>query len=130
MKSKIHERLIKKIKSVSKKLLALMVFSVPFWSDAQVAGEIINDQRKIAAEINYQLPGGIHEGLMVFDISVDMDGDVTYCSLVKSASTVVSSPLMLKARNLIISNLKFEQGPQFPQWHKGTVTIQVVKDSQ
>jgi hypothetical protein len=113
-----------------KKLLTLIAFSIPFWSAAQVAGEITNDQRKIAADINYQLPGGIHEGLMVFEISVDMDGDVTYCTLIKSASTVVSSPLMLKARNLIVSNLKFEKGPQYPQWHKGTVTIQVVKDAQ
>jgi len=93
---------------------------------AQVGGEIWTDQRKIVSNIEYTIIGN-QSGKFVFDIAVNKQGIVTSCVVIKTESTLVSTPLMMKAKNMIISNLKFEIGPGFPDFHLGSVTISVVK---
>jgi len=92
---------------------------------AQVGGEIAADQRKIISNIEFTISGN-QSGKFVFDIAVNKQGAVTSCVVIKAESTLVSTPLMMKSKNLIISNLKFEIGPGFPDFHYGTVTISVV----
>ena len=107
-----------------KRLIVLLMLIGPAFAYGQVGGEIAIDQRKITTDINYAITGN-QPGTLVFRIAVDMEGDVTSCMIVKNESTIVSTPLMVKAKNLILTSLKFERGYHFPEFHQGTVTIEV-----
>lgn len=95
-------------------------------SFAQLSGEIVTDQRKIISNIDYTMVGN-QNGKFVFDISVNVNGNITTCVLRKAESTIVSTPQMMKAKNMIIAGLKFEAGNRFPTFHQGVVTITVVE---
>jgi len=62
--------------------------------------------------------------------TVNMDGKVTSCVLQKDQSTLVSTPLMMKAKNSILTGLTFERGYAFPEFHYGFVTIEVVQHNE
>ena len=108
-----------------KNLIFLFAF-VSTCTFAQVSGEIATDQRKIVSNIEYTIAGN-QNGKFVFDIAVNKQGVVTSCVVIKAESTLVSTPLMMKSKNMIISGLKFEIGPGFPEFHQGKVTITIVK---
>jgi len=108
------------------KYFCLLLILFPVISFAQLSGDLITDQRKIVTDIAYKISGS-QTGKFVFDISVNMDGNVTSCILNKSESTLVSTPMMMKAKNLILTGLKFEKGYAFPEFHRGKVTIAFVK---
>ena len=109
-----------------KKLILILTFFSSL-SFAQLSGEIANDKRKITTNITYEITGN-QAGKFVFEIAVDMEGKVTSCVVLKNESTIVSTPLQMKAKNQIITGLTFERGYQFPEFHRGTVTIHVVKE--
>jgi len=96
---------------------------------AQISGDIVSDGRKIETGIPYSISG--HQpGKFVFKIAVNMDGKVTSCVLQKDQSTLVSTPLMMKAKNSILTGLTFERGYAFPEFHYGFVTIEVVQHNE
>ncbi|MBK9192470.1 MAG: hypothetical protein IPM77_13745 [Crocinitomicaceae bacterium] len=112
-----------------KLFLTVFCFLISFLSVAQVSGEIINDGRKIVTPIAYTISG--HQaGKFVFKIAVNMDGKVTSCTLQKDQSTIVSTPLMMKAKNSIITGLTFEKDYAFPEFHYGFVTIEVIEHNE
>lgn len=107
----------------------LLVFALCFQVHSQVRGEIISSGRKIETGIPYSISG--HQaGTFVFKIAVNMDGKVTSCTLVKEESTLVSTPLMMKAKNSILTGLTFERGYHFPEFHYGFVTIEVIQHNE
>lgn len=110
-----------------KALLPLLLF-VSHYSFAQLSGEISKDQRKIETNIPYKI-SGTKTGKFVFEIAVNVDGKVTGCILLTDQSTLVSTPLMMKAKNQIIMGLKFERSYTSPEFHKGIVTIVVEKEN-
>ena len=77
---------------------------------SQVYGDIFMDKRTISKDIdytvNYSKPGKI-----VFDIAVDMEGNVTSCVLNEKKSTITATGAIMNAKNKILQNLKFERGP-------------------
>ena len=112
----------------------LVIFSFCLFSAfsfSQISGEIVSDGRKIETGIPYSITGnGTQTGKFVFKIAVNMDGKVTSCVLQKEESTIVSTPLMMKAKNSILTGLTFERGYQFPEFHYGFVTIEVVPHNE
>lgn len=91
---------------------------------SQVYGEIFMDKRPITQDIDYTLY--YHkEGVLVFTIAVNTDGDVTSCELDKSKTTVISTPMKMKAKNRIMQELKFEKGNGYPTFHRGYVQIKI-----
>lgn len=94
-------------------------------SYTQISGDIITDGRKIETGIEYTMKG-TKAGILVFSISVNMDGKVTACTLVKEESTIISTPSMMKAKNRILTGLTFEKGYHFPEFHEGKVTIEFI----
>lgn len=112
-----------------KTLLAVFFILFSAFSFTQVSGEIINDGRKIVTTIPYTISG--HQaGKFVFKITVNMDGKVTSCVLQKDESTIVSTPLMMKAKNNILTGLTFERDYAFPEFHYGYVTIEVIEHNE
>jgi hypothetical protein len=94
-------------------------------AQAQLSGPIADSGRKLISEFDFKIAG--HKaGTFVFDISVNPSGVVKLCVLNSAKSTIVSTPLMVKAKNHILTNLKFESGAGYPDLQSGTVTIQVV----
>jgi hypothetical protein len=103
-------------------LTSLLTFS-------QISGDIVSDGRKIETGIPYSITGS-QTGKFVFKIAVNMEGKVTSCILQKDQSTLVSTPLMMKAKNSILTGLTFERGYTFPEFHYGFVTIEVVPHNE
>jgi hypothetical protein len=93
-------------------------------SFSQVYGEIFMEKRPITKDIDYTLYYS-REGVIVFDIAVNNDGDVTSCNINKGKSTIKSTPMMMKAKNRIMQELKFEKGGQYPKFHRGFVQIKL-----
>ena len=93
---------------------------------SQVYGDIFMDKRTISKDIdytvNYSKPGKI-----VFDIAVDMEGNVTSCVLNEKKSTITATGAIMNAKNKILQNLKFERGYEWPEFHRGYVQITTVK---
>ena len=104
-------------------LICTILFSLSGFS--QVEGEIIADGRKITNEIDYTLESK-QEGILVFDIAVNVEGQITSCEWDKVASTVNSMRLAHTSKNRILTQLKFEPGNGFPTFHRGKVTITLI----
>ncbi len=97
-------------------------------AQAQVTGPLADTGRKVITDFDFQVSW--HKtGTLVFDISVNPAGVVKLCVLNSTNSTIVSTPLMMKAKNHILTNLKFESGSGYADLQSGTVTIQVVLQS-
>jgi hypothetical protein len=112
-----------------KKVILLLFCFLSLQAFTQISGEIVSDGRKIETGIPYSITGS-QPGKFVFKIAVNMDGKVTSCILQKDQSTIVSTPLMMKAKNSILTGLTFERGYAFPEFHYGFVTIEVVPHNE
>ncbi|UKN03229.1 hypothetical protein K6119_06835 [Paracrocinitomix mangrovi] len=95
----------------------------------QVYGDIFMDKRKIEKDISYTVPYST-PGKLVFDIAVDIDGKITSCVLDESKSTIKKTGVMMRAKNIIMQELKFEQGYQWPKFHRGSVQINTVQGTE
>lgn len=105
-------------------ILCLLVF-VSALSFGQISGELANSGRKYNEDFQFQVEG--HKaGYFVFEMGVDMDGVIKICQLIQAESNLVNTPLMVKAKNHILTNLKFERGYQFPKLHSGKIKITIV----
>lgn len=82
------------------------------------------EKRPIIKDIDYTITYS-RVGVIVFDIAVNTNGDVTSCEINKEKTTVHSTPMMVKAKNRIIQELKFESGNQYPTFHRGFVQIKL-----
>lgn len=95
----------------------------------QVYGELMMDKREVISKIeftvDYSKPGRI-----VFDIAVDMDGNVTSCELNEDRSTVTATGAVMKGKSKIVQQLKFERGYHFPKFHYGQVQLNTVKSEK
>jgi hypothetical protein len=97
---------------------SLLCYSV----NAQVTGKIIEDGRKVTQEIAYRMEMK-SDAKLVFDIAVNVKGEVTSCILNREESTARNTVLAYKGKNMILMDLKFEKGNGYPTFHHGQVTI-------
>lgn len=87
------------------------------------------DKRAIVEDIDYEVYYS-KPGKIVFDIVVNIDGEVTSCELNKEKSTITSTGAMMKGKNLIMNHLKFESGYTFPKFHRGFVQINTTQEGK
>lgn len=103
----------------------ILLFTLLFTSlinFSQVSGPIAIEGRQITQKISYTMEMKA-TGVLVFDIAVDVKGNVTSCRLNKTESTINSTIYAHEAKNLILMELKFEKGNGYPTFHQGHVTI-------
>ncbi|MBD3638999.1 MAG: hypothetical protein HUJ25_16715 [Crocinitomicaceae bacterium] len=109
------------------KAITILIFSlICTCGFSQVFGEILSDKRPISKNIDYTINYS-KPGKLIFNIAVDMDGNVTSCELDDKKSTIVTTTAMLKAKNKIMQYLKFERGYHWPEFHRGYVVIKTVQ---
>ena len=111
------------------KKLILLLFIAYGSADAQVMGDLATDGRGITTNIDYNLESDT-TGIIVFDIAVNMDGQVTGCKFNPEKSNLRSTPLLISGKNGILKGLSFEVGYAFPKHHQGSVQINVVKKEE
>lgn len=93
-------------------------------SFSQIYGDLAKDKRPVEKNIDYAISGR-QNGQIVFDIVVDEKGHVTSCVLDKAKTNIKSTPTIMKAKNSILSQLKFKAGYVYPQFHRGEIVIKV-----
>jgi hypothetical protein len=105
-----------------KQLLLTTLLFTSLFNFAQVTGKIMVDGRTITQDIPYLMDMN-KAGILVFNIAVDVKGNVTSCKLNKLESTIKNTVYAYRAKNLILMELKFEKGNGYPTFHQGLVTI-------
>lgn len=108
------------------KKLIVLLFLAYGSVNAQVMGDLATDGRAITTDIDYNLEADT-TGIIVFDIAVNMDGQVTGCKFNPEKSNLRSTPLLISGKNRILKGLSFEVGYAFPKHHQGVVQLNVVK---
>ena len=105
-----------------KHLIILLILLTSQISFSQIYGDIAIDKRPIVTNINYGIVSN-YKGQIVFDIVVDEQGDVTVCKLNRAKSSVKSTPTIIKAKNRILTQLKFRAHSIYPQFHRGQIVM-------
>src|SRR5690606_13334969 len=105
-------------------ILLLLFFTVSGFS--QIYGDLFMDKRGVAKEIEYTVNHS-QPGKLVFDIAVDIDGNVTSCELNEEKSTITFSGAVIQGKNKILQHLKFESGYQWPKFHRGYIQLNTVQ---
>lgn len=109
-----------------KKVLFIFFLASGLHTHAQLlSGTLVDDHRKLLTETNFTITG-TREGVVVYDIAVDIYGNVTSETLVVNMTTISSTPARMEARNLI-KTFKFQQGTTYPKFHHVKVKITFVK---
>lgn len=89
-----------------------------------LSGTLVDDHRKLLTETNFTLKG-TKEGVVVYDLAVDIYGNVTSETLVTNMTTISSTPTRMEARNLV-KTFKFQPGTAYPKFHHVKVKITFV----
>ena len=106
------------------KFLFLFFLAFAFQGHAQLlSGQLLDDKRELLSNSTFAIDGST-KGSIVFDLSVDITGNVTSSKLLSDKTTVISTPARMKAKELA-SNLKFEPGTHFPKFHHVIVQVNV-----
>lgn len=109
-----------------KVIIIVVLFFFTNLSYSQIYGEITIDKRPVINHIDYAIPGNV-KGQLVFDIIVNEKGIVTVCKLDKIKSTIKSTPTMMRAKNRILMDLKFQASTLYPKFHNGQVIVKVFR---
>lgn len=108
------------------KILFAFAFLIGFQSiNAQlISGDLVDANRRLLTESNFTIKGS-KEGVIVYDLAVDVYGNVISQNLVANMTTVTSTPMRMDAKNYV-SKFKFEPGTAFPKFHHVKVKITFV----
>jgi hypothetical protein len=104
-------------------LITLSFLLSVFALNAQLSGELKTDNRKLLTPFNY-LVKSTTPGIAVFEITVDIDGNVTSATVLKDETTIRSTPTLMAVKNELLQ-LKFQKGYTYPKFHRGKVTVHV-----
>jgi hypothetical protein len=110
-----------------KKLIVVIIpFLIINHSYSQIiSGEVLDSGRKMLTMSDFTIKSD-RSGVVVFEMSVDIKGDVTSATIVNSLTTIKSTPLKMDAKNLI-STFKFEPGTFYPKFHHCNIKITFVE---
>lgn len=108
-----------------KVLIASLFLLIGFAGFSQLSGDIRDAGRAILTETSYTIESS-HNGTVVVDISVDIEGNVTSARIVSARTTVKSTPAKMKALNYV-KKFEFQKGTAYPKYHQGTVVLHLVK---
>jgi len=105
------------------RFLLILLLTLSFQSNAQlVSGTLIQEGRKEAEKISFIQESHVN-GFMIYELSVDREGNVTGMKLIESSTN--STPAKVKVRNYL-STLKFEKGTHYPKFHDVRIKITLV----
>jgi hypothetical protein len=90
-----------------------------------ISGEILDSGRKLITLSDFVIKSD-RSGEVVYEIAIDIKGDVTSATIVNSLTTIKSTPLKLDAKNLI-NTFKFEPGTFYPKFHHSRIKITFVE---
>ncbi len=93
---------------------------------AQLSGDLITSGRKCLTDTDFTILAS-KTGVVKYILSVDNTGKVVSATLMKSESTVSSTPSLIKSRNYV-SNLTFEPGTKYPKYHEVKVLLHLRKE--
>jgi hypothetical protein len=112
---------------IMKKLIVVFITFMMFnHSYSQIiSGEILDSGRKMLTMSDFKIKSD-RSGEVVFDIAVDIKGDVTSAIILSSLTTIKSTPLKMDAKNLI-NTFKFEPGTFYPKFHHCKIKITFVE---
>ena len=105
-----------------KLILFFLLFSSTSFGQI-TGGAILDDGRKLVTEASFVQEGTVN-GWAIYDLSVDMEGNVTSSKLVETNLKRTSAKMQI--RNYA-STLKFEKGTHYPKFHHVTIKITLVK---
>jgi hypothetical protein len=108
-----------------KKILLCACLLTGMFSFGQLSGDIKRDNRQLLDSPNFVIEGN-QDGKLIFDIAVDIEGNITGIKFIAGESSVKSTPARMKAQQYL-ADWKFEKGTTFPKFHQGRVTITMVK---
>lgn len=111
---------------MKKSLIIFLLLVFNSLSFSQISGEIEKSGRKLIKENALSMESHV-SGVVTFQISVNIEGEIIYATVINSETDVKSSPAKIKARNYLTSNFAFEPGTWFPKFHQGKVRIQLIK---
>ena len=106
-------------------IIFISFFSVNNSYSQIISGEILDSGRKLITVSDFVIKSD-RSGEVVYEIDVDIKGDVTSAIIVNSLTTIKSTPLKLDAKNLI-NTFKFEPGTFYPKFHHSRVKITFVE---
>lgn len=89
-----------------------------------LSGDLVESGRRLITETDFTIKG-TKEGVVVYDISVDLKGNVTSAVLVGELTTIKSTPTQMDVKSYV-NKLKFVAGNGYPKFHHATIKITVV----
>lgn len=108
-----------------KKYLLAVAVCLSLWN-AQgqvIGGDLLADQRQLAEDFKFDLYDN-EAGVIVFRVAVNREGIVTGAQLVDDKSTIVSTPVYIRAKDYVLK-MKFVPATYFPKFHHGEVQITI-----
>lgn len=108
-----------------KRLIMTLFFVLPMAVMSQVGGDINKDNRALKSDKPFVIEDS-HEGTIVFDISVNAEGEITSVKVDPEKTTIKSTPAKIKARNYI-ADFKFAPGTWYPKYHQGTIRLTMIR---
>lgn len=114
----------KKHTPMKKVITILFLASINLSYGQLISGEIVDINRPLLTQTDFTIKGS-KEGIIVYDLTVDLEGNVTSETLVPSMTTVSSTPTKMEVKNYLKS-FKFQNCVGCPQFHHVRVKISVV----
>jgi hypothetical protein len=90
-----------------------------------ISGDILDSGRKLLTVCDFVIKSD-RSGEVVYEIAVDIKGEITSATIVNSLTTIKSTPLKMEAKNLV-NTFKFEPGTFYPKFHHCRVKITFVE---
>ena len=105
-------------------LLIISLFSINISFSQLISGDLVQSGRQLITETDFTIKG-TKEGVVVYDLSVDLKGNVTSAVLVGAMTTIKSTPTQMDVKSYV-TKLKFVAGNGYPKFHHATIKITVV----
>ena len=107
------------------KILVPMLFVANLSFGQVISGALKESGRKMTTELPFEIEGNVN-GYISYELTVNIDGNVTSTRLMSNQTSVKSTPAKVKVRNHV-NKMKFEKGYHYPKFHKVVVKITMKK---
>ncbi len=103
-------------------IIALIFINTSF--SQLISGDLVESGRRLLTETDFTIKG-TKAGVVVYDVSVDLKGNVTSAVLVGEMTTIKSTPTQMDVKSYV-NKFKFVAGNGYPKFHHATIKITVV----
>ena len=102
-------------------LVFLFFFVVKGVNGQLISGRLLDDERKLISQPNFIIQDS-NEGVLLFELAVNIQGKVISARLIPNGTTVNSTPTRMKAKKEVMT-WEFQEGTHYPEFHRVTVKI-------